>query len=72
MEASFVGNKWVDPHDLPKHSTEKIPDEELDKREAQRIKEGKKEPGANKIAGAASRNPEGILLCIFYRAALDE
>lgn len=58
MEASFVGNKQVDPHNLPKSSTQKIPDEELDKREAQRLKEGAKEPGANKVAGAASRDPQ--------------
>ncbi|XP_006461525.1 hypothetical protein AGABI2DRAFT_118406 [Agaricus bisporus var. bisporus H97] len=58
MEASFIGNKQVDPRNLPQSSTQKIPDEELNKREAERLKEGAKEPGANKAAGAASRNPQ--------------
>lgn len=59
MQASFVGDKRVDPQNIPEANTKKVPDEELDKREAQRIKEGAKEPGMNKAAGAASRNPDG-------------
>jgi hypothetical protein len=59
MEASFIGNKQVDPRKLPESNIQKIPDEELDKREAERLKHGSKEPGSNKVAGAASRNPQG-------------
>jgi len=57
MEASFVGDKRVDK--LPESSTRKISDEELDKKEARRLKAGAKEPGTNKLAGAASRDPKG-------------
>jgi hypothetical protein len=60
MEASFIGNKQVDPRHLPESNIQKIPDEELNKREAERLKDGAKEPGANKAAGAASRNPRGV------------
>lgn len=73
MEASFIGNKQVDPRNLPQSSTQKIPDEELNKREAERLKEGAKEPGANKAAGAASRNPQGEhRVCAACRAFPDE
>jgi len=57
MEGSFIGDKRVDK--LPESSTRKISDEELDKREARRLKAGAKEPGINKLAGAASRDPKG-------------
>ncbi|KAJ3574754.1 hypothetical protein NP233_g1554 [Leucocoprinus birnbaumii] len=59
MEASFVGNKQVDSRNLPASSTQKVPDEELDRQEARRLKEGAQEPGANKAAGVASRDPAG-------------
>jgi len=59
MEAGFVGDKRVDPHKLPESSTRKISDEELDRKEARRLKTGAKDPGTNKLAGAASRDPKG-------------
>jgi len=59
MEASFIGDKRVDPHKLPESSTRKISDEELDKKEARRLEAGAKEPGTNRLAGAASRDPKG-------------
>lgn len=49
----FVGTQPVDS--FPQDATSKIPDSELDKREAQR--NPAQEPGANKRAGAASRDP---------------
>lgn len=54
---TFVGNKPVD--EVPSQATQKLSDEELTKQEAQRLKEGASEAGANKRAGAASLNPSG-------------
>ena len=51
----FVGTKPVD--DFPPEAVAKIPDDELNKREANR--DPAKEPGANKRAGAATRDPKG-------------
>ena len=53
---NFVGTKPVDQ--FPSDATAKIPDSELDKREAQR--DAAHEPGANKRAGVASRDPAGM------------
>ncbi|KAH9831439.1 uncharacterized protein C8Q71DRAFT_861804 [Rhodofomes roseus] len=50
---NFVGTQPVD--NLPPSAASKIPDSELDKREAQR--DPAQEPGANKRAGVASRVP---------------
>ena len=59
MEASFVGDKQVNPHKIPESNTRKIPDQELDKREDRRLRAGATDPGTNKLAGAASRDPKG-------------
>ena len=54
----FVGDKPVDS--FPPEATRQISDEELRKREAERLsKGGNKEPGAGRRAGAATRNPDG-------------
>lgn len=58
MEASFVGDKQVNPHKIPESNTRKIPDQELDKREVRRLRAGATDPGTNKLAGAASRDPK--------------
>jgi len=53
---NFVGDKPVDA--FPPEATDKIPDDELTKREQQRLsKDADKEPGANKRAGVATRDP---------------
>ncbi|KAG2122435.1 hypothetical protein BD769DRAFT_973229 [Suillus cothurnatus] len=53
----FVGDTPVDS--FPSEATQKIPDDELTKKEAERLtKCEQKEPGAGKRAGAASRNPD--------------
>ncbi|EGN97786.1 hypothetical protein SERLA73DRAFT_182532 [Serpula lacrymans var. lacrymans S7.3] len=53
---NFVGNKPVES--FPPEAIQKIPDDELTKREAERLSKGdSKQPGANKRAGAATRNP---------------
>ncbi|KAH7884991.1 hypothetical protein F5I97DRAFT_1810220 [Phlebopus sp. FC_14] len=53
---TFVGDKPVEH--APEEATRKIPDEALTEREAERLAKGDaKEPGANKRAGAASRDP---------------
>ncbi|KAH7927684.1 hypothetical protein BV22DRAFT_1127249 [Leucogyrophana mollusca] len=55
--AHFVGDTPVDS--FPTEAIQKIPDEELTKRDAARLEKGDtKEPGAAKRAGAATRNPE--------------
>ncbi|EIW81629.1 hypothetical protein CONPUDRAFT_154160 [Coniophora puteana RWD-64-598 SS2] len=54
MHQNFVGDKPVDT--FPAEATEKIPDEELAKREAERLKAGAG-GGAGKRAGVASRDP---------------
>jgi hypothetical protein len=76
MEASFIGNKQVDSRNIPESNTQKIPDMELDNREAERLKKGAQEPGGNKTAGAASRDPKGkglstIILLRFYSQTLN-
>lgn len=54
----FVGDTPVDS--IPSKVTQKIPDDELAKKEAERLSKGEqKDPGAGKRAGAASRNPDG-------------
>ncbi|CCL99758.1 uncharacterized protein FIBRA_01780 [Fibroporia radiculosa] len=50
---NFIGTDPVDR--FPPEATSKIDDNELTKREVQR--DSTKEPGANKRAGVASRNP---------------
>ena len=55
VEQSFVGDKPVEQ--LPAEATQKIPDEQLDKMEAHR--DPKDQPGANKRAGIATRDPDG-------------
>ncbi|KZT69528.1 hypothetical protein DAEQUDRAFT_726495 [Daedalea quercina L-15889] len=50
---NFVGTQPVDQ--FPSDATSKISDSELDKREARR--NPVQEPGANKRAGVASRDP---------------
>ncbi|KAI9566258.1 hypothetical protein HD554DRAFT_2118816 [Boletus coccyginus] len=53
---NFVGDKPVDT--FPPEATHRIPDDELTKREQQRLsKDADKEPGANKRAGVATRDP---------------
>ena len=52
---NFVGDKLVD--DFPPQTIQKGDEGDLTKREAQR--DPGVEPGANKRAGAASRNPAG-------------
>jgi len=54
---NFVGDKPVDA--FPPEATDKIPDDELTKREQQRLSkpDADKEPGANKRAGVATRDP---------------
>ncbi|KAG0696928.1 hypothetical protein DFH29DRAFT_179785 [Suillus ampliporus] len=53
----FVGNKPV--NSFPPEATQKIPDDELRKREADRLSKGdQKEPGADRRSGAATRNPD--------------
>lgn len=69
MEASFVGDKRVDPHKLPESSTRKISDEELDKQEARRLKAGAMDPGTNKLSGAASRDPKGRWCVAIFMSA---
>lgn len=54
---TFVGDKPVDQ--LSPEDTQSLSNEELTKQEAQRLKEGAKEPGMNKRAGVASRDPAG-------------
>lgn len=54
----FVGDTPVDS--ISSEATRKIPDDELAKKEAERLSKGEqKDPGAGKRAGAASRNPDG-------------
>ncbi|EKM50662.1 uncharacterized protein PHACADRAFT_32670 [Phanerochaete carnosa HHB-10118-sp] len=60
VEQTFVGDKLVEQ--LPTEATQKIPDEQLDKMEVRR--DPKEEPGANKRAGIAIRDPGGELLCV--------
>jgi hypothetical protein len=68
----FVGDTPVDS--FPSEATQKIPDDEITKKEAERLtKCEQKEPGAGKRAGAASRNPDGekkILLCRTLNASV--
>ncbi|KZT22813.1 hypothetical protein NEOLEDRAFT_1216217 [Neolentinus lepideus HHB14362 ss-1] len=52
---NFVGDKLVD--ELPAQATQKINDDELTKREAQRLQNGAREAGVNKRAGAAALDP---------------
>ena len=53
---NFVGDKPVDI--FPPEAIQKITDDELTKRELKRLSKGAdKEPGANKRAGAATRDP---------------
>lgn len=53
---NFVGDKPVDT--FPPEAIQKIPDDELTKRELKRLSKGAdKEPGANKRAGVATRDP---------------
>ncbi|EIM86314.1 uncharacterized protein STEHIDRAFT_157815 [Stereum hirsutum FP-91666 SS1] len=52
---TFVGNKPVD--EIPSQATQQLSNEELTRQEVQRLKEGASEPGANKRAGVASRDP---------------
>lgn len=55
---NFVGDKPVDA--FPPEAIQKIPDDELTKRELERLSKGAdKEPGANKRAGVATRDPAG-------------
>lgn len=54
---TFVGNKPVD--EIPSQATQQLSNEELTRQEVQRLKEGASEPGANKRAGVASRDPAG-------------
>ncbi|KIJ59272.1 hypothetical protein HYDPIDRAFT_100950 [Hydnomerulius pinastri MD-312] len=56
---NFVGDKPVDS--FSEEATRKIPDDELTKREAERLSGGgaKEAPGVNKRAGAATRDPKG-------------
>ncbi|TFK48823.1 hypothetical protein OE88DRAFT_1664012 [Heliocybe sulcata] len=54
---NFVGDKLVD--ELPSQATQKLSDDDLTKKEAQRLQGGAQEPGANKRAGAASLDPSG-------------
>ncbi|GJE98071.1 hypothetical protein PsYK624_142930 [Phanerochaete sordida] len=56
VEQTFVGNKPVDQ--LPSEAAQKIPDEHLDKLEASR--NASEQPGANKRAGIASRDPADV------------
>lgn len=58
---TFVGDKLVG--ELPSQATQQLSNEELTKQEAQRLKEGASEPGANKRAGVASRDPAGECCC---------
>ncbi|PCH40548.1 hypothetical protein WOLCODRAFT_68396 [Wolfiporia cocos MD-104 SS10] len=53
MSTNFVGKEPVDQ--FPPESISKIDEEELTRREAQR--DPAKEPGANKRAGVATRDP---------------
>ena len=55
MQQNFVGDKPVDS--FPAGATDKIPNDELAKREAERLAQGAQEPGAGKRAGVASRDP---------------
>ena len=56
VRQNFVGDKPVDS--FPPETIQKIPDDELTKREVKRLSEGaNKEPGANKRAGVATRDP---------------
>ena len=53
---NFVGDKPVDK--FPPEAIQKIPDDELTKRELIRLSKGAdKEPGANRRAGVATRDP---------------
>ncbi|KAG1729005.1 hypothetical protein EDB19DRAFT_132616 [Suillus lakei] len=53
----FVGDTPVDS--FPSEATQKISDDELTKKEVERLSKGEqKEPGAGRRAGAASRNPD--------------
>ncbi|KAI0063754.1 hypothetical protein BV25DRAFT_1823794 [Artomyces pyxidatus] len=56
-EAKFVNDQLVDEY--PTEATQKIDDDELTKREIQRLSNSEKpdEPGVSKRAGAASRDP---------------
>jgi hypothetical protein len=54
----FVGDTPIDS--FPSEATQKIPDDELTKKEVERLSKGEqKDPGAGRRAGAASRNPDG-------------
>ena len=68
VEQSFVGNKPVDQ--LPSEATQKIPDEQLTKAEVNR--DPKEQPGANKRAGIATRDPAGeqIIVNVAYAQIL--
>jgi len=56
MHQNFVGDKPVDT--FPASATDKIPDEQLAKREEERLKAGGGGvAGAGKRAGVASRDP---------------
>lgn len=55
VEQTFVGDKPVEQ--LPTEAAQKIPDDKLDKAEAQR--DPSQQPGANVRAGIATRDPEG-------------
>jgi len=53
---NFVGDKPVDA--FPPEATQKIPDDELTQRELKRLSKGAdKDPGANRRAGVATRDP---------------
>ncbi|KAF8551115.1 hypothetical protein OG21DRAFT_1487229 [Imleria badia] len=53
---NFIGDKPVCA--FPPEAIQKIPDDELTKRELKRLSKGAdKEPGANRRAGVATRDP---------------
>ncbi|KIJ07188.1 hypothetical protein PAXINDRAFT_19610 [Paxillus involutus ATCC 200175] len=53
---NFVGDKPVDS--FPTEAIQRIPDDVLTKRELERLSKGDaKEPGANRRAGVATRDP---------------
>ena len=56
VDQTFVGDKPVEQ--LPQEAKDKIPDPKLDKMEAHR--DPKVQPGANRRAGIASRDPAGM------------
>ncbi|EPQ54886.1 hypothetical protein GLOTRDRAFT_139346 [Gloeophyllum trabeum ATCC 11539] len=52
---NFVGDKLID--ELPQESKQKLNDDKLTETEAQRVQGSTQEPGANKRAGVATRDP---------------